>query len=507
MDEAVSLPFVSEQPSVSEMNLDQMTDSLRNLSIASHAKLLPELLSQIFLSCCDFPIHIPPKLGEAALRLPQVCSAWRQVALKLPELWANVHISYTDEMSVRRSTVMLEEWIARAGSDYPLNITVVCPQPFGIAAAETPELFSGSIVSFIVANANRIRHFTVALPFMALRPIFDVPSGSFKVLETAVLEPLIRLSDVTMPDSEAEFCGWHWPSDSVAFDCSPLLRELSYHVSPLFKLPELELLIENIMDLAVMDQTLAVRHQFYAPPLSLPRGTSARLTVVSFPLTALTSDTWCDILAECPDLTTLAIAIKPSQSLSTPSSMLHLDRLANLILVAFTGYAHTLLDRLVAPHLDTFTFLGTTVPVTEFLAFQTRSSFTLTAFILTGFLPGDDVLRLFRNLDRVTEMGIPAISTEHFPVEFWDGVGRGEILPQLGFLLLRPTAVQAPVLVDMIAARWDGLEASQSGSEVPNFIVQFSDMRAEHMDAIKEEFKKLEKYKESGREVSMEVLL
>ncbi|KAJ7627114.1 hypothetical protein FB45DRAFT_1082255 [Roridomyces roridus] len=95
---------------------------------------------------------------------------------------------------------------------------------------------------------------------------------------------------------------------------------------------------------------------------------------------------------------------------------------------------------------------------------------------------------------------------EHFPVEFWEAIGRREILPRLEVLVLRPTAAQAPALVDMIAARWDALEKeSQSQAEVPNFEVQFSDLRPEHLDTIKEELKRLEKYKEGGREVSIEV--
>ncbi|KAJ7627112.1 hypothetical protein FB45DRAFT_868367 [Roridomyces roridus] len=462
--------------------------------------------TQIFLSCCDSPIQIPPKQDEPSLVLPHVCSAWRRLALHMPELWANVRVSYTDEMSVRRKTEIVEQWVARTGSDYLLNLTVDCPQPFATAAAENPDLLSGSIVPFIVANASRIRHFHISLPFVALRPILDLPSGSLKAVETAVLEPLVRLSDMIMPDSESEYCAWHWPSDSLAFDSAPLLREFSYEPAPLFKLSELELMVPNIVDLSAIDETLT-RHPFFAPAFSLPRHISAQLTAVHFPWTALTSDAWCDILVECPNITSLGIAIQPSDA--APSRLLHLGLLNTLFLTAFSGHAHDLLDRLVAPRLDILTFIGTTFPVTEFLACQARSDFKLTLFFLMGFLPGEDVLHLFRNLDGITAMGTLGISTEHFPVEFWEAVGRREILPRLEFLLLRPTAVQAPALVDMIAARWDALEETRTESEltetVPNFDVQFSDLRPEHLDAVKEELKRLEKYKENGREVSIEV--
>jgi hypothetical protein len=84
-------------------------------------------------------------------------------------------------------------------------------------------------------------------------------------------------------------------------------------------------------------------------------------------------------------------------------------------------------------------------------------------------------------------------------LSFWECVGRADILSQLEALLIRPTPVQTPVLVDMIEARWEAAIAGQ----VPSLGVGFCDVRPAHLPAINEELRRLEKYAEGGRSVEM----
>ncbi|KAJ7482972.1 hypothetical protein B0H11DRAFT_1208714 [Mycena galericulata] len=465
-------------------------DALR-IAAAPYKKLPAELLAEIFLFCTTSPVSLPPKTDEPLLMLLQVCSSWREMALQIPELWANISVSFTAEATVEWITDVAEQWISRSGAEYPLSITAQCTGPFATLVCENPALLSGS-VALVVTNSYRMRHFDLAAPFEALQPVFELPRGAFPCLQTMALRPLLVLNDMATPQT------WHWPSTSVTFEVAPVLREASYSPLPLYKLAELEAIAEDVME-RVMTTTSEAGHQFFAPAVALP---AAQLSVLNFPFTAWTADAWCALLNECPNLVHLEVAIQPSPDTDSPPispQLTHMDCLEYLLVSALSGGGDELIDRLVTPRLTLFILMGTRFPPAAFISFRARSNFTLHTFVPIVTIPAEDVVHLFQHFSDLKTLSIIAISTDHFPTEFWEAFGRGEILPHLEVLLIRPTAAQAPVLVDMIASRWDN---ARLGVGSP-FGVGFCDIRPAHLDAINDELQRLEMYKEGGRAVEI----
>ncbi|KAJ6556428.1 hypothetical protein B0H19DRAFT_142273 [Mycena capillaripes] len=466
------------------------------VDVAPHEKLPAELLAEIFVHCTTTIVTLPPKKDQPLLVLTQICSMWRAVALHVPELWASIAVTFTEEQNnVQRITDISQQWLSRAGDTYPLSITGACTGVYVATTCENPDLVA-PFVSMVISHAHHLRISALVFPFPALLPLFDLPRGAFPCLEAVALHPLMLQSD--MISSESGHAPWHWPSTAVAFESAPLLREVTFTPNAQFKLAELEIGSENVVDQTLQEE-VGAGDSFFAPSFSLPW---SQLTIMSFQFTALTVGEWCGVLTQCPKLLRFEVAIKPSPSSgderdSPPQARIQLDCLVFLSISAFSGGGDELIERLVAPNLDLLTLMGSQFTVTAVTDFQTRSAFVLAKLIMAIAIPADDVERLLRHLSDLTWLAIIAVSTDHFPTPIWEGIGCGELLPQLQTLLIRPTAEQAPVLVDMVAERW---EAGLAG-KVPNFTVAFCDVRPAHESAVNEELRRLENYAEGGHSV------
>lgn len=57
-------------------------------------RIPPELVADIFIQSCPETSILPPSADNANLRLSQICSGWRKVALGTPRLWPNVTIHW-----------------------------------------------------------------------------------------------------------------------------------------------------------------------------------------------------------------------------------------------------------------------------------------------------------------------------------------------------------------------------------------------------------------------------
>ncbi|KAJ7138396.1 hypothetical protein C8R44DRAFT_976121 [Mycena epipterygia] len=101
-----------------------------------------ELTSQIFIHCLPLHRRVRPGRKRAPLQLAQICGQWRAVALATPELWSSIYLEFPTggpydgipmllgipsvEPVQDHTCDLLELWLARA-ADYPLSITLICP--------------------------------------------------------------------------------------------------------------------------------------------------------------------------------------------------------------------------------------------------------------------------------------------------------------------------------------------------------------------------------------------
>ncbi|KAJ7094732.1 hypothetical protein B0H15DRAFT_830689 [Mycena belliarum] len=490
------LPFPPDDLVSQHEDVERQVISLR-VALAPCKKLPAELLAEVFLFCIAHPTVLPPTSHEPLLVLTQVCSGWRELALQTPQLWASISVSLTSEdTDVPRLAEITKQWISRAGTTCPLSITVECSGPYANIVCEDPELVS-AFGALIVSHAQHLRDVDLALPITALLPFFKLPPGTFPCLQTLALRPLLLLSDMVTP--ETGYAPWHWPCTALALEEAPLVREVTYSPTPLFKLAELEVMLDDIMERAMTPPDLLV-HPFFAPSFPLPW---AQLSIISFPFTALPVETWCAAITDCPGLEHFEVAIKPSEATREhrrplSDQLIHLAHLHYLSISAFSGGGDELLDRLVAPKLTVFTLMGVHFSIASLKFFHARSNCLLETFIPVIHFPAEDVVPLFAQFFEIRTLIILAVSTDHFPAPFWARVGRAELLPNMEGLLIRPTAAQAPLLVDMIDARW---AAAIEGSGLA-LAVGFCDVKPAHLEAVNDALRRLEKYAEGGRVVN-----
>ncbi|KAF7348109.1 F-box domain-containing protein [Mycena sanguinolenta] len=468
---------------VSEREDVESKISSPRIEFAPHNKLPPELLAEIFLLYSPpTVVALPPRPDDPLLTLTQICRAWRELALRIPEFWASISVTFTEEHNnVEHLTELSAQWLSRVGNGYRLSITAECARTYGAATCEDPSLVA-PFVSMVVSHAHQLRYLHLAFPMAALLPLFELAQGAFPGIETLWLRPLIPLED---PNNS---CWLIWPSSSLAFASAPLVREISFCPIPLFTIPDLE----NHSADGTIDRVFSpagdgdVEHSFSAPTFLLPW---SQLRVLRFPLTALTAEVWCTILVQCAKLEDFYAAVEPLLA-DAPGSPIHLPHLTYLYVAAYNGGGEQLINRLVAPSLHMFSIMGRPFPTACLTDFQGRSGFALKTFMPSVVIPGDDVVFLFQQFSNLTCLIIQPVSTENFPALFWERLGRGDLLPQLKMLTIRPTATQTALLVDMLASRWDAAEEGR----VPILEISFCDVRPAHLPIIIEELRRLEKY-------------
>ncbi|KAJ7160313.1 hypothetical protein C8R46DRAFT_1354026 [Mycena filopes] len=449
------------------------------------SKLPPELLVKIFLLCTLEIVALPPSADEPLLILTRICRRWRELALLTPELWANISVVFVQEGQHKMDwvTTVSSQWLSRAGPEYPLCVTAKCAAAYATTLCDNPELVA-PFVSMVISHARHLRSIALELPFAVLSPLFALPSDTFPRLEKMSLEPMLRAEDMFLP-GEGSLPQWHWPSTAVVLNSAPRIQEVKFGPSVIHHGAPTE-----ILEAATNIDDSPGSGVFFAPNLTLPW---SKLSVVAFPATALTPKAWCSILRECRKLTYLELCVRPSPNVDGTTlgedHQVQLDHLTSLTITAI-GSGDLLLDRLTAPRLNVVIIMGTGLPLASFLSFQRRSDFRLETFMPFCSIPAADVESVFEHLPDLRELCIFTTPTDHFPESLWRRVGRTELLPHLKTLMIRPTAHQAPVLIDMIAARWE------AGGPLE---VAFADVRPAHLEGVTEELRRLDKYTGQGQ--------
>ncbi|KAJ7621931.1 hypothetical protein DFH06DRAFT_1143353 [Mycena polygramma] len=450
--------------------------------VAPISKLPPELLAKIFVDCSTLPdpSTLPPKSIDVPLVLTLVSRTWRDLALQLSELWADISVTFdTEGLDVQRISHIAEQWLSRPTDAYPLSITAECTGKFIDTLEENPDLVS-SFMAVVLSHAHHVKHLDLAFPSATLRPLFDLPSGTFLRLETLHLHPRLFVADLTAPDTG--YCGWHWPGSSAALESAPALREVVF--TPVFPMTLLEL--TDVTPDLMTDEAF----MWTAPTVSLPW---AQLSFISFIHTAFPPDVWCSILAECPKIVRCDLGVRPGPH--SAELTVHLDRLERLYVFSWSGAGDVFLDCLVAPKLQILMLNGQIV-LSTIQHFRARSNFELALFSVEFELAADEVEHLFREIRSISGLILPRSST-HFHQATWDRIARGDLLPHLERLVLYPQPAQMPLLVDFIAANWD--RARDAGRDA--MLVIFCNVRPAELPAVNEGLKPLEKYVEMGTQI------
>jgi hypothetical protein len=206
----------------------------------------------------------------------------------------------------------------------------------------------------------------------------------------------------------------------------------------------------------------------------------------------LTPYMWCSILAHCSKLEECWLGLlSPIGHSPQYAGELHLEQL-HYLYIATTGDLDEFLTCIVTPQLKTLALMCATIRPSCISDFQAKSNFTLEYFFPFVGHFSDDIEPLLQQLSSVIALGRIA-SPDDIPLSVWERVGRADLCPNLGALIIRPTATTVPNLVNMIASRW---KASSGAADGISPFLLFVNTRPADLEAVNEELKRLEPYAE-----------
>ena len=201
-----------EELSIRLQELDEQCAQIRNdhtsllLYISKHRALtslvrkLPiEILQEIFIACLPTAHNAVMSKQEPPILLTQVCSSWRNIAHKTPQLWKSLHIAvpctppgiyahehentHHEQLSHRRSEAALE-WITRSAA-CPLDISLGIP--LGQWGSSIPDGLYDRLIEYLIRFSDRWREISLSAPYQALIPVAALPASSFPLLESLSL--------------------------------------------------------------------------------------------------------------------------------------------------------------------------------------------------------------------------------------------------------------------------------------------------------------------------------
>ncbi|KAJ7434647.1 hypothetical protein B0H11DRAFT_2370044 [Mycena galericulata] len=163
-----------------------------HMSLVSPARRLPpDIVRAIFIASLPSTRNCVMSGQDSPLLLCQICSAWRQLALSTPQLWASLHIVIPRRSRIDDLTEVVTVWLSRSGV-VPLSLSVTTSKVCDPADCDPTPIFSS-----LAAFSRRWKHISINLPtsndFNSLTSlsIHDVP-----MLRTA----LVGITSSLQPD-------------------------------------------------------------------------------------------------------------------------------------------------------------------------------------------------------------------------------------------------------------------------------------------------------------------
>ncbi|RDB16881.1 hypothetical protein Hypma_002522 [Hypsizygus marmoreus] len=145
-------------------------------AIAPHRKLPVDLLEEIFISCAENPVHVPPEPTQFPWTVIQVCSKWRSVAHALPGLWSHIEAHfYDDDLFLRCLRLVERVFLSSAHLPISLNATI------DYDAADDHVVEFAKLLS---SYAPAFEHLEISGPFSSVKSLMSLPPGSIENLQS-----------------------------------------------------------------------------------------------------------------------------------------------------------------------------------------------------------------------------------------------------------------------------------------------------------------------------------
>lgn len=380
-------------------------------------RLPPEILGQIFVFCLGGDVYSRPDSSVAPLLLCEVCTIWRTVALKHPELWKGIIVHLT-RRDCSKPINMMKRWLDRAKS-LPLSIY--------IHGTFDSMIITAAVIHYLPTT----KHLTLSLPEDTIKSIFDRPSVSVPMLEEL---------DLVVSRSDGRRLTFQIDVPSPMFEPAPRLHSFSIAASNSYQILNSPVRFSRIVKLKMTNIRFSVQ-------------TASTILVQLEYLQELT----LEIASWVED--DLGFPVQP------PHTLIILPRLRRLdVTVRYSSNLDRLFSLLTLPALDNLSISNvihlTILDFGELLALQLRSSCVLNQLSLhsTG-IDSEDLQRFLKatpslaklEIDRTECSGEGIFSALKYSQEDAD-----PILPNLLNLnvITRVDMLNVNAFIDMVESRW-----------------------------------------------------
>lgn len=197
------------------------------MSIVSPIQSIPpEMLEQIFIFCYNNNA-VRPASSEAPFNITRVCSIWRDVAHRIPLLWASLRVKISLSSS-SPSLGCIQTWLSRSGG-HPLTLQLVlAPGDIKLTMSKRiHELLCGQVLEPLIAEIFRWEVIDIdmrQLPFHLDLPSISAPleAHMLRHLEIRPNAPPDWWSVINQPPRS-------YPWLSILLDSAPLLSSFASH--------------------------------------------------------------------------------------------------------------------------------------------------------------------------------------------------------------------------------------------------------------------------------------
>ncbi|KAJ7728927.1 hypothetical protein DFH07DRAFT_850609 [Mycena maculata] len=321
-------------------------------ALISPARRLPlDIIQEIFTACLPTHRNCVMSASEAPVLLGRICSAWREISLSTPRLWASLHLAvpqidpwietwskeYTSDTSEQRLEVT-RTWLHRSGQ-CPLSISMHSPD---LAGVNTPQ--TSAFLQALIPFASRWQ-----------RIQFNIPASFTEILGQ------VAASDVPMLQSFTLYQGPRSQPHDLSWDFFGMTQARNISITgDNFVFSELPLRWSQLTTLSTVS----------------PEGLAIN--------TRISTETVLQTISRCPQLQSFSFEHAGGSELGTQisSSIIEHPLLEKLHCVGtdLTAVIHDVLRRLVLPGLKDFTLLWIENPnsmavqdVSPLLCFLARS--------------------------------------------------------------------------------------------------------------------------------------
>ncbi|KAF7376697.1 hypothetical protein MSAN_00086700 [Mycena sanguinolenta] len=199
-DEIAELQKAIDKLAEERHSLQTFVDGYK--ALISPVRRLPlDIIQEIFVACIPTHRNCVMSASEAPVLLGRICSSWRTISLRMPRLWARLHIVEPPQGGFGSSAALIDQkaaqrldmtkvWLGRSG-ECPLSISLQCGPKYDSPplTPTTLQTQRGQILQELIPFAGRWQHIRFTAPSFMLESLTHLIAADVPMLESIMLLP------------------------------------------------------------------------------------------------------------------------------------------------------------------------------------------------------------------------------------------------------------------------------------------------------------------------------